>query len=83
MLLIALFYLVTYHGTAYHAGCGSDILTGACTDLVPEHSAYDTADDGACTDAAATYPAAASANDLDRVNHAVCRAGIAGTGWRI
>ncbi|HUX65145.1 hypothetical protein [Sulfuricella sp.] len=66
MLLIALFYLVTHHGTTYHTGHGRDILAGATTDLMSEHSAYDTADDGA-----STYPVATATGDLDHVNYAI------------
>ncbi|MHB1292569.1 MAG: hypothetical protein ACYCY5_10335 [Sulfuricella sp.] len=76
MRLVALFYLVTRHGATYHTGHGSDILAGATTDLMSEHSAYDTADDGASTYSATAYPVAAAASDLDRINHAIISAGI-------
>ncbi|MHB9100070.1 MAG: hypothetical protein ACYC2E_00910 [Sulfuricella sp.] len=79
MRFSALFYLVTRHGTTYHSGHGRDILAGATADLMSEHSAYDTADDGASTDTATAYPVAAPTGYLDRVNHAISRAGI---GWR-
>jgi hypothetical protein len=71
LLLSALLYLVTRHGTAYRTGHGRNILAGAATDLMSEHSAYDTADDGT-----SAYPVVAPASYLDRINHAICSAGI-------
>lgn len=71
LLLITLLYLVPHHGTTYSAGHGRDILAGSTTDLMSEHSANDTADN-----CAGTYPLAAPASYLDRVNHAICNSGI-------
>jgi len=71
LLLIALFYLVTRHGATYRTGHGRDILAGAATDLMPQHSADNTTDDGA-----STYPIAAPTSELDRVNYAISNAGV-------
>jgi hypothetical protein len=74
LLLIALFYLMTHYGTTYGTGYSCDILTGTTANLMPQHSAYDTSDDGAGTYSATAYPTPAFMNYLNRVNHAICRA---------
>jgi hypothetical protein len=71
LLFITFLYLVSRHSTTYSAGHGRDILAGSTTDLMSEHSAYDTADN-----CASAYPVAAPASCLDRVNHAIYNAGI-------